>query len=259
MAVKSLALSVPRVLRVNVEGFALDPVKLTQLKAAMTQVGFVERDAILSYRDTVIVDLRPPEEAILATFHGTARRHIRAIERKPVVVRVISDQSYAARLGSLLKESLERSGGSQWTEDWPTWIALAAKRPGLVRLIGMLSTEVEGPEGLWAFALGYHHGDHVEYGVAGSTRETGGLRLPLGYALAWDLIRWARNTGAQWFDFGGITAGSRGAGDPLRGISDFKRYFSREVVRVGAEWVYEPRPLRGAVARRIAALVRGRR
>jgi hypothetical protein len=34
----------------------------------------------------------------------------------------------------------------------------------------------------------------------------------------------------------------------LEGISEFKRYFSREVAEVGAEWVLEPVPVRARIA-----------
>ena len=73
--------------------------------------------------------------------------------------------------------------------------------------------------------------------------------------------RWAKSQGVTWFDFGGITVGTQGdPDDPLGGISDFKRYFSRDVVEVGEERVFEPRRLRAGLARGIgtgAALLSG--
>src|SRR5207249_11101081 len=103
---------------------------------------------------------------------------------------------------------------------------------------------------LLAFAWGCHHGDHAHYDAAASTRHTD-LKLPLGYALAGDLIRWSKQNGATWFDFGGVTTGSRTCGDadPVGGISDFKRYFSKNIIEVGDEWVLEPRSIRAALAR----------
>jgi lipid II:glycine glycyltransferase (peptidoglycan interpeptide bridge formation enzyme) len=73
------------------------------------------------------------------------------------------------------------------------------------------------------------------------------------YAVVWDLIRWAKENGARFFDFGGITVGSHGSNDPLGGISDFKRYFSERVVEVGAEWSFEPRPLQAYAARMVSS------
>jgi lipid II:glycine glycyltransferase (peptidoglycan interpeptide bridge formation enzyme) len=97
-----------------------------------------------------------------------------------------------------------------------------------------------------AFLWVCNHGDHVEYRAAGSTRRTD-VRIPYGYLLAWEMIQWAKAEGAEWFDMGGVTLA--GGDEPeLEGISRFKRYFSRNVVEVGAEWVFEPFPLRARVA-----------
>jgi hypothetical protein len=46
---------------------------------------------------------------------------------------------------------------------------------------------------------------------------------------------------------GGVTLAD-GDQPELEGISNFKRYFSREVVEVGAEWVLEPHPVRAGIA-----------
>jgi lipid II:glycine glycyltransferase (peptidoglycan interpeptide bridge formation enzyme) len=119
-------------------------------------------------------------------------------------------------------------------------------------VVGLFRTDREGPEALLAFAWGCAHGDQVEYNAAASTRNPE-VRLPMAYALAWDLMRWGKSTGAEQFDFGGITAGTHGEEDRLGGISDFKRYFTTMEREVGAEWVLEPRPLRAAVASAVSA------
>ena len=70
-------------------------------------------------------------------------------------------------------------------------------------------------------------------------------------------MRWAKRVGAEWFDFGGITPGTQAdPTDPLGGISDFKRYFGTDVVTVGEEWVFVPRPVRAAIAGMVAKLGR---
>jgi lipid II:glycine glycyltransferase (peptidoglycan interpeptide bridge formation enzyme) len=120
----------------------------------------------------------------------------------------------------------------------------------------MFRTDATGPKALLAFAWSHHHGDHAHYDASGSTRNTD-IKAPLAYALIWDLCLWAKQHGATWFDFGGITAGSAASGDadPVGGISDFKRYFSKTVVSVGEEWMLEPRPLRAKLARSISRAI----
>ncbi len=56
------------------------------------------------------------------------------------------------------------------------------------------------------------------------------------------------------FDLGGATQAEEG--DPTRGIMDFKRYFARNEVEVGEEWVLEPSPRLGAIAAGIGWLRR---
>ena len=250
-ALVALARRNRRVLRVNVEVFCRDDSRRGHIEETLKRHGMRPATENQRYAKTVAIDLAPDEGSILASFHATARRHIRAVAKHPVAVRPITDVSLAPRLDSLKLETMQRTGGTQARTDWAGPIALSAEHPHLSRIVGMFRTDREGPESLLAFAWGCAHGDHAHYDAAASTRHTD-LRVPLAYALVWDLVRWARGTGAGWFDFGGITDGRFGeAGDRLGGISDFKRYFSREVVDVGGEWVLEPSRARAGLARAI--------
>ncbi len=105
-----------------------------------------------------------------------------------------------------------------------------------------------GPDALLSFVWARVHGLSADYHVAASTRLTGNS-VPLGYAPAWDVIRWAKSRGARYFDFGGITDGHYGdSADALGGIYDFKRYFTQDVVVVVEEWVLEPSGQKARVA-----------
>ena len=65
------------------------------------------------------------------------------------------------------------------------------------------------------------------------------------YPVIWALIRWARDTGATWLDFGGVTeSASESSNDPLAGISEFKRKFGGEELVIGEEWQFDAAPLR---------------
>jgi lipid II:glycine glycyltransferase (peptidoglycan interpeptide bridge formation enzyme) len=125
-------------------------------------------------------------------------------------------------------------------------LKLSKNSPHLSRVIGLFSGEDASPEKMEAFLWVCNHGDHVEYRAAGSARQTDS-RIPYGYLLAWEMIRWAKAEGAEWFDMGGVTL-AEGDEPELEGISRFKRYFSRDVVEVGAEWVLEPLPMRARIA-----------
>ncbi|HWO88802.1 MAG TPA: hypothetical protein VNL98_06605, partial [Gemmatimonadales bacterium] len=98
-------------LRLDIEVFSPDETRRGEIARALSNLGFRQSDLKLSYRDTVVIDLRPAETELLASFHATARRHIRAVEKRPVRVEIVNDPAYASRLGDLFRESLVRSGG----------------------------------------------------------------------------------------------------------------------------------------------------
>jgi lipid II:glycine glycyltransferase (peptidoglycan interpeptide bridge formation enzyme) len=204
------------------------------------------------YPKTIAINLLPDEKEILSSFHSTARRHIRAVSKNPVEVRPIIDQAYISRMRDLYRETMSRTGGGMRLHDWGACIEFSRKYPESSRLVGLFHKDAEAPEALLAFAWGCSHGNCAHYDAAASTRNTE-LRMPLAYGLVWDLIVWAKNNGATWFDFGGVTEGSFGSSDRLGGISDFKRYFSSTVLHIGGEWVYEPRWIRSQAARAISA------
>ena len=241
-----------RVLRLNVEACCRDPEVLADLSAAADRLGLRRLDTCRGYTHTLAVDLTPPEEQIFASFSRTGRRDTRAVGRKPVTVGPIHDPVFAPRIDQLYRETMARTGDEREPADWSHLISFSRRHPDLSRLVGLFRGADHSPSSLLAFARGCFHVDHVHYDLAASTRDPA-LNVPLGYALIWDLIRWAKASGATWFDFGGVTSGRWGdRQDPLGGISDFKRHFSKTVVEVGAEWVLEPRP----VEAKLAAVIR---
>ena len=242
-----------RILRLDIEVFAPDPTRRQVLGAALAAAGLRSAPLRRSYTETLTGDLLPSDEEHLAALSVNTRRHIRAIHKRPVVLRRIEDPALAPRLDVLLGETIQRTGGDHQSRDWQWKIALSQAAPHQSRLIGLFRTEAEGPESLLAFAWGCCHGEYAHYDAAGSTRPAD-LKMSFSYALMWDLMCWARQNGARWFDFGGITHGRMGSDDPLGGISDFKRHFGNAVQRVGEGWVLEPHAFRASLARGVTAL-----
>jgi lipid II:glycine glycyltransferase (peptidoglycan interpeptide bridge formation enzyme) len=196
-----------------------------------------------------VIDLKPGEEGIFASFRESARRHIRKTMKMPLQSVVISDPVYADRLMELQQEALRRTGGHIGSVNWRGILKLSRDHPDLSRVFGLFYSEDRAPENMGAFVWICNHGDHAEYGLAGS-QNRGEVKIPLGHLLVWDAVRWAKAVGAEWFDMGGVTlAGSDDTA--LEGISEFKRHFSRAVAEVGAEWQLDVAPVRT----RIAAMV----
>jgi hypothetical protein len=249
-AAASHARSRRRLLRLHVELFMPDSDSRHAAGEACLRLGFVPVARPRCYESTILMDLTPPPEEIFASLTKTARQNVRAAGKQGLAVRRI-EAAFAPRLNQLLSETFARTGGHVRRENWPAIVRFCNDHPDQARLIGLFDDRPGTTEPLLAFALALNHGAYCEYATAASTRLTD-VRVSLAYAPAWDLIQWARQSGARWFDFGGVTAGRAGSGDPLGGISDFKRYFSKDTVEVGAEFVLEARPRLATVARSAA-------
>lgn len=245
----SLARRDQRVLRLSVESLAYEANMRVALESTLEAAGLVRLPSPRCYEQTLVLALDGDEESILASLHRTARQNIRNTAKYPVRVAMIVDPGHFARVNEISTETFARTGGRYFpVYDWAGIAAVGEREPEASRLVGLYRTDQEGPASLLAFAWACGHGDHAHYSAAGSTRSTDS-RIPLLYPLIWDLILWAKRSGARFFDFGGVTGGTLESDDPLGGISDFKRYFTKTLVQVGAEWAYEPRPRRAQAAR----------
>jgi hypothetical protein len=248
-ALISLARRDPRVLRLYIESLAFEPNVRMALESMLEAAGFVRLPAPRCYEHTLVLPLDKDEDSILASFHRTARQNIRNSMRQGVRIAPVVNPAHFPRLDEIAAETFARTGGRYLPVfDWSRIAEVGATEPDASRLVGLYLSGRDDPAGLLAFAWACGHGDHAHYCFSGSTRNTD-RRIPLLYPLLWDLIMWAKRSGARFFDFGGVTAGSLGSDDPLGGISDFKRYFTQRAVQVGAEWSYEPRPRRAQAAK----------
>lgn len=253
-ALVDLAHSDRRVLRLSIDVFSRE--NRSEIGSLLARHGFKRSAQPQSYRHTLTVDLRPDPAEILKGMHKTARKNLRAVEKSPLFLRLLTSDLYAGCLAQLQAASMSRTGGKGRSIGWPSILALSRSHPDLSRVVGLFTTETDlTPEALVAFGWGCMHGDHAEYRAAGTIRPAN-TNLPLSYPLVWNLIQWAREQGSSWFDLGGVSLGDS-ALDPLAGISDFKRYFSRTVEEVGEEWTLEPSPTRSHLAALLRRAVRG--
>jgi hypothetical protein len=255
-ALRDLLASDPAAQRLEVQVFERDGAHRLMLAEALSRVGFVRAPEDNDYTRTLSLDLSGAEADVFARLDRSARRNVRELAKHPVTLAPITDLALAPRLDALHEETVARTGGHGAPPDWREPILLSRELPSRSRFVGIFANEGHGAERLLAFAWGQHHGDRVEYSHGGSTRHTS-HRMALAYPLIWDLIAWAHAQRATWFDMGGVTLGSHtDAGDPLGGISDFKRFFTRDLVEVAEDWVlYSSSPVArlATLARRVLA------
>ncbi len=183
---------------------------------------------------TILIDLRPREDDILAAMKQKTRYNIRLAEKKGVTVR----QGTAADIPAfvqLMRQTGERDGfGIHDAQYYRAAFELFAPDQA-----SLLVAEFEGRPlaGAMVFALGrtaaYFYG-------ASSDEERS--RMPA-YAVQWAAMRWAKARGCATYDMWGIPdapedeleAGFTDRQDGLWPVYRFKRGFGGEVVRtVGA-------------------------
>ncbi len=243
----------PRVLRLSVEVFSRDGEARARFADLLTQAGFTRAASTRNWDRTLALDLQPSESDLFASFSATVRRTIRSGAKLPVQVRSIEDRRLGDRMEALSRETFARTGARyQALWDWGGVVELSQRIPDASRLVGLFRTDGTGPDTLLGFAWGVWNGESVSYFAGASSRPSDLQGVGIAHPLFWDLIVWAKRAGATWFDLGGVTAGTARSGDPVGGISDFKRLFSKETVAVAEDWVLEPYVLPA----RLAAVVR---
>jgi hypothetical protein len=225
----------------SVEVFSRDAETRARLGELLARAGFARAASVRNWTTTLAVNVQRSEADLLASFSQTARQALRAVAKAPVQVRPVTDARLADRLETLSRDTFGRRGAryeSRW--NWAGVIELARRAPDATRLVGLFRLDRAEPDALLGFAWGWWNGQSASYVAGAASRPTDLARVPISHPLVWDLIVWAKRVGASWFDLGGITEGTARSQDPMGGISDFKRLFSKETVDVADDWVLEP-------------------
>lgn len=253
-ALTQLARDDSRTLRLHLECFSRDNTMRDALAAAARKHGFEPLRELTNYELTLATDLRGQDNAThLASMSQGVRQNIRALAKYPVELRPVRDERDSPRMNELMRETLARTGAVHADCDYGPIIRLANAQPTLARLMGLYRADnPEAGTSLIAFALGLNNGDHVAYDIGASARVPEFKSLSLGYPLLWDLVTWARDNGASWFDYGGVPKAESEGEEKLAKISDFKRRFEKTEAHVADEWVFVPRRVRSALANAIS-------
>lgn len=244
-------------LGMSVEIFERNAARRTRLGEMLRALSYVPARRPRNYQKTLYLDLQPTEDELFGKLTGDTRRSIRAPLKKNLELRPVEDTALANRIRSMVRLTFSRTGGSAPRIPWEAIIETSRQHPELSRISGVFDPAVAGPDSLLSFAWGLMRGNYATYEAGATFRRRDLGSISLGYAPVWDIVQWARRMSASWFDFGGITPGSKPtADDPVGGISSFKRSFSDQVIEVGEEWVYEPHPVRSSLAHILAAATR---
>lgn len=196
--------------------------------------GFRRANRSMEPRNTICVDLRPSEEAILAQMKPKGRYNIRVARRHGVSIVEDTSPRGLEDFLTIYEETIRRH-------------ALPGKSPQYFgALMPLLSTESRGSlffaeyAGMrLATALVVYFGRRATYFFGGSLVDHRNVMAP--YLLHFDIMRRARALGYEWYDFWGVAPEGE-ADHSWSDISVFKRKFGGQELALAPtlDYVYDP-------------------
>jgi len=221
---------------------------------------------------TVVVDLRPTEEVLLARMKSKTRYNVRLSEKHGVSVSEGSDADLDAWYG-LYKETAARDriaihplayyrglfdlalgklaapgGGDAPVHEWWEIDRPALEEPRWRPAVRLLLARLDGE--LLAGIIVALHGRRATYLYGASSNQHRNLMAT--YLLQWEAMRLAKHEGCESYDLFGIPFHDDPS-DPMYGLYRFKTGFGGTIVNRPGSWDYPLRPIGYALYRRAEA------
>jgi len=217
---------------------AEDPASVHQL----TEVGFRPSPQTIQPQCSIVLDMTPDAEDILARMKSKTRYNIRLAARRGVMVREGTAEDLPG-FYRLMQTTGERDGFGIHSEQYYETAHQLFVPQGLAKLF-LAAFEDELLGGIMPFAFG----QKAWYMYGASSDEHRNL-MP-NYLLQWEAIKWAKDCGCLTYDLWGIPDEEEAVlereflkrSDGLWGVYRFKRGFGGQVVHyLGAyDYVYSP-------------------
>jgi len=187
----------------------------------------------IQFRNTVLIDLNPTEEEMLARMKQKTRYNIRLAEKKNVVLRV-GTKDDLGNLNKMYAETSVRDGFVIRDEGYyqTVWnLFMNSSEP----TCGPLIAEVDG-EPVAAIFVFYFAGR--AYYVYGMSRNVHREKMPT-YLLQWEALKRAKAKGCTVYDLWGAPE-VFDESDSLWGVYRFKEGLGGKVVRTLGAWDFAP-------------------
>jgi peptidoglycan pentaglycine glycine transferase (the first glycine) len=213
-----------------------------ELIRAMDTMHFQSVQAIQPGR-TIMLDLTPGEDNLLANMKEKWRYNIRLAERKGVRVRVAETVADVRDWYSLLQTTSIRDGFgihtlNYYLRAWQIFVPRNQARLFLADYNGQLLAGIF--VGLMAKQAVYL------YGASSNERR----QLMPNYLLQWEAIRWAKQEGATTYDFWGIPE-TDSQDEAMAGVYRFKSGWGGKIVRFAGNYEYLYHPLAMHLVRKV--------
>jgi peptidoglycan pentaglycine glycine transferase (the first glycine) len=190
----------------------------------------------IQFRNTVLIDLSPTEEELLARMKQKTRYNIRLAERKGVSLRVGKLENLGM-LYTMYAETSVRDGFVIRDEGYykAVWsLFMSSSNPTCEPIIA----EIDG-EPVAAIFVFYFTGR--AYYVYGMSRNQHREKMP-NYLLQWEAIKRAKAKGCAIYDLWGAPE-AFDESDSMWGVYRFKEGLGGQVVRTIGAWDFAPSPL----------------
>ncbi len=202
--------------------------------ALLRQRGWRLSPEQVQFRNTMVLDLRPNEEALLAAMKSKWRYNIRLARRKGVTVRQGGLEDLPL-LYQMYEETAHRDGFvirpfAYYQDAWGRFIQAGLAQP--------LIAEYEGEP--LAMVILFRFGGRAWY-LYGASRSRHRNRMP-NHLLQWEAIRWAKRQGCLEYDLWGAPD-RLDEDDPMWGVYRFKQGFGGTFVPHIGAYDYPARPL----------------
>ena len=204
---------------------AIDP-------AALQSTGLVKAATDIQInRATVLVDLRPAEDELLAGFKSKTRYNIRLATRKEVVVEAVPPEPrHLDALYSMMAATRDRAGFYLRPRDYyhGYWRLQAERGQGQLFMATYQGRPLSG-----AFVT--HLGRKAWFKDGGSVREEQS-RMP-SYLLQWEVMRWLRSREVESYDLVGVPPRAQMTPQHnLFSLVQFKTGFSEAITEYIGTW-----------------------
>ena len=219
------------------------------IEADLSRRGWRFSSEQVQFRNTVLIDLAPSEDEMLARMKQKTRYNIRLAVKKGVTVRLGAPADWPL-LYRMFAETSVRDGFVIRDEQYYQTVWSLFKPDVAVPALGLskgrisqpfsepLIAEVEG-EPVAAIFVFYFAGR--AYYVYGMSRETHRERMP-NYLLQWEAMCRAKAAGCTLYDLWGAPEGFNES-DGMWGVFRFKEGLGGEVVRTLGAWDFAPNRL----------------
>ena len=189
----------------------------------------------IQFKNTVLIDLHPSEEEMLARMKQKTRYNIRLAEKKGVLVRIGTledlDMLYKMYAETSVRDRFVIRDNGYYQTVWKTF--MSSEEPTCEPLIA----DVDG-EPVAAIFVFYFAGR--AYYVYGMSRNAHREKMPT-YLLLWEAMKRAKAKGCDVYDLWGAPD-VFDESDSMWGVYRFKEGLGGELVRTLGAWDFAPNP-----------------